>query len=145
VPTGDAPAWLDTLAALVARAPEAWCALASDELHIGGFTNVQLAHPVLDLRTVADEDASSRALAFFVAAALLRGATVARIHVARGADGARLARLARRQFRAALERVDDESVALLRYFDVYLRDVATIEPAAGRRMARLLGAALAPA
>ena len=143
MPTDDAPGWLDTLAALVAGAPETWRALASDELHIGGFTNVQLAHPVLDLRTVADEDASGRALTFFVAAALLQGATVARIHVARGADGVRLASLARRRFRAALARVDDESVALLRYFDLYLREASAITPAAGLRMTRLVGAALA--
>jgi len=143
VPTSDAPPWLDTLAAVVAAAPEALRALASEELHIGGFTNVQLAHPVLDLRALAGEDASARALAFFLAATLLQGATLARIHVARGADGVRLARLARRQFRAALARVDDENVALLRYFDVYLHPAAEIEAKAGVRMVRLVTAALA--
>lgn len=142
--TGDvARPWRDALADLVAAAPCALRALASDELHIGGFTNVQLDHPVLDLRAVPEDRESERALAFFLAAALLHGATVARVHVARGDAGRRLARLARRRYGAVLERVDDESVALLRYFDAYLRPATAIDEAAGRTLARRVAAALA--
>jgi hypothetical protein len=132
---GDAARWVDTLTALIADAPESLRELASDELHIGGFTNVQLAHPLLDLRGVGEAVERERALAFFLGAALLRGATVARVHAASGAEAARLARIARRRLAPALARVDDESTALLRYFDAYLVPAETIEAAAGKRLA----------
>jgi hypothetical protein len=145
VTAAEQAAWLAALAGAVAGAPEDLRALASAELHIGGFTNVQLEHPVLDLRAIDDAEASARALIFFLAAALLREARIARIHVASGSAGAALAKLARKHFRAALERVDDESVSLLRYFDLYLRPATDIEPAAGTRIARHVAGVLAQA
>ncbi|MBM4244948.1 MAG: hypothetical protein FJ148_14225, partial [Deltaproteobacteria bacterium] len=81
--TGANAAWRDALSDLVLRAPDELRRLASDELHIGGFTNVRLDHPVLDLREVVDDALGSGAVVFFAAAALLRGATVARVHVRR--------------------------------------------------------------
>ncbi|MBY0278093.1 hypothetical protein K2Z84_22390, partial [Candidatus Binatia bacterium] len=77
------PGWRSALAAALARAPAAFRALASDELHIGGFTNVRLAHPVLDAREIADETRAADAVVFFVAGAVLQGATLARVHVRR--------------------------------------------------------------
>lgn len=137
-------AWRDALATAVERAPATLRALASDELHIGGFTNVQLAHPVLDLRAVTDPALALQALTFFVVAAMLGGATVARVQVRR--EDADLARRAKRELRAALARVDDESVALLRYFDLYLQPIDALDDAAGRALVRRLERALdAPA
>ena len=60
--TADA-AWRDGLAALLRGAPGEFRELASDALHIGGFTNVCFEHPVLDLRGVADDARADRALA----------------------------------------------------------------------------------
>lgn len=135
------PSWTDALASLVAGAPDALRRLASGELRIGGFTNVRLDHPVLDLRGTGADDAA-RALTFFLAAAVVHGARVARVHVDRGEQGPTLAGLARQRFKPALERVDDESVALLRYFDVYLKPAAEIGDAAGRRLVRVTAEAL---
>jgi len=141
--SGEEEPWLDVLAALIAGAPGSLRVLASDELHIGGFTNVRLEHPVLDVRAVADAALAERALLFFLAGALVRGATLARVQVARGAHGAQLAALVRRQLRAAVARVDDENVSLLRYFDVYLRPAADVPQVAGARLVRLVAATLA--
>ena len=101
--TADA-AWRDALAALLRRAPDEFRELASDALHIGGFTNVRLEHPVLDLRGVADEARADRALAFFAAAALLHGAAIARVHVRRE-DASALPRRAKRALRGAITRI----------------------------------------
>jgi hypothetical protein len=139
---GDDDGWRAALAAVVAGAPDELRVLASTELHIGGFTSVRLEHPVLDLRAVADDVLAGRALAFFVAGALLSGASVARVHVRAGPPGALLARAARRSFRPALARVDDESVALLRYFDLYLQPADALDPAARGRLVRALERAL---
>lgn len=136
--------WRAPLAEAVAGAPEELRALASPELHIGGFTNVRLDHPVLDLRAVEDDAHAVRALAFFTAAALLRGATVARVHVRRDHAGS-LARRARRDLRGVLLHVDDENASLLRYFDLHLRPAAAVRAEAGRGLARLLVDALATA
>ena len=135
--------WRDALAAAVAGAPEELRALASEELHIGGFTNVRLEHPVLDLRPLEDDGLAERALLFFLAGALLQGAAVARVHVRNGARGKDLATLARRRLRPAVARVDDESVALLRYFDVYLRPSASLDEKAGGQLVRAVARALA--
>lgn len=143
---GDAGAWREALAQLLARAPEELRGLASSELHIGGFTDVRLEHPLLDLRAVTDDVLATRALAFFVAGALLGGATVARVHVASGVQGVALARAARRAFKPVLARVDDESVALLRYFDLYLHDAPALDAAAASRLVRTVERAMqAPA
>lgn len=136
--------WRAALAETVGRAPDELRALASDELHVGGFTNVRLDHPVLDLREVADDALAARALVFFAAAALLRGATVARVHVRR-ADAGTLPRRAKRDLRGVLLRVDDENASLMRYFDLHLRAPAAVRADAGRRLARLVAEALADA
>lgn len=116
--------------------------LASAELHIGGFTNVQLEHPVIDLSRVAEDEAASRGLVFFLAAALAAGAQVARVHAGRSPRAVALASLAKRQLRGAVARVDDDNLRLLRYFDVYLHPADVIRPATGERVVRLLGEAL---
>ena len=139
-PDGDG--WRDALAAVVARAPEALRALASAELHIGGFTNVRLEHPLLDLRAVEDDGLAGRALAFFVAGALLAGAEVARVHARSGAQGTVLARSARRSFKAALARIDDENVGLLRYFDLYFHPATALDGHAAARLVRTVERAL---
>ena len=128
----------------MARVPAELRGLASEELHIGGFTNVRLEHPVLDLRGVDDDARAAGALAFFAAAALLRGATVARVHVRREHAGV-LPRRARSDLRGVLVRVDDDSASLLRYFDLYLRPEAEIGAQAGRRLAKLVAGAVAAA
>jgi hypothetical protein len=124
--------WRAALADLAGVAPPWMRALASDELHIGGFTNVQLAHPVIDLRSLADEERVLRAAAWFCGAAIAAGASVARFHCGATA-GRAVAAHVRRRFGGALSRVDDESVALLRYFDVYLKPSEQISDAAGSR------------
>jgi len=139
---GDAGAWREALAALLARAPDELRGLASSELYIGGFTDVRLEHPVLDLRGVSDDALATRALAFFVAGSLLGGASVARVHVASGVQGVALARAARRSFKAVLARVDDESVALLRYFDLYLHADPALDATAAARLTRTVERAL---
>lgn len=141
--TADA-AWRDALTALLRRAPDEFRELASDALHIGGFTNVRLEHPVLDLRGVADEARADRALAFFAAAALLHGAAIARVHVRRE-DASALPRRAKRALRGAITRIDDENAALLRYFDLYLLPLAEIAPDAGARLTKLVARALGDA
>jgi hypothetical protein len=132
VTRGD-PAWRDALAVALDRAPDELRALASDELHIGGFTNVRLAHPVLDLREIADEARAARALLFFAAAALLRGATLARVHVRREHATA-LPHHAKRELRGVAQRIDDDNAGLLRYFDLYLLPLAEVRDAAGTRL-----------
>lgn len=139
--TGANAAWRDALGDLVRQAPDELRRLASDELHIGGFTNVRLAHPVLDLREVVDDTLGSGAVAFFTAAALLRGATVARVHVRRE-HAATLPRRAKRDLRGVLARVDADSASLLLYFDLYLRPVAEVRADAGRRLVNLVATAL---
>jgi hypothetical protein len=130
--------WRTTAAELIGTAPDTLRALASDELHIGGHTNVQLAHPVLDLRAVDDDALATRALDFFVVASLLRGAELARVHVRRGVQATTLARRARRELRAAVTRVDDENLALLCYFDVYLQRADAVAASDGARLVALV-------
>ena len=134
-------AWREALVELVRRAPEELRALASDELYIGGFTNVRLDHPVLDLREVADEASATRALAFFAAASVLRDATVARVHVRRE-HASVLPRRAKRDLRGVVARIDDENASLLRYFDLYLQPAASLSSDAGRRLVKLVAGAL---
>ena len=133
-------AWREELAELVRRAPDELRALASDELHIGGFTNVRLEHPVLDLRDVADEALAARALAFFAAASVLRDAAVARVHVRRE-HASVLPRRAKSELRGLLARIDDENASLLRYFDLYLQPAASLSSEAGRRLVKLVAGA----
>jgi hypothetical protein len=140
--TGRQPAWLDDLTALLPAAPEWMRALASAELHIGGFTNVQLEHPVLDAAAAPDDDAAGRALLFFVGASLARGAAIARVQCGRGARGPHLAHLARTAMRGAIARIDDESLGLVHYFDLYLAPIASIGPRVGARIVRSVGDAL---
>lgn len=137
-------AWRDGLAAALERAPAALRALASHELHVGGFTNVRLEHPVLDLRGVADEARAADAIVFLTAGALLHGATLARVHLRRE-HAASLPARARRALRGVLLRVDDENVGLLRYFDLYLAPLAEIGDQAGARLRRAVERAVAAA
>ncbi|MEW6272282.1 MAG: hypothetical protein AB1689_23615 [Thermodesulfobacteriota bacterium] len=109
-------------------------ARASAALHIGGFTNVALEHPVLDAGTDLGEDDAERVLVFFLAAALLHGATVARVHCGGAVRGRALAGAAKRLLRGAIARVDDDNVALLRYFDVYLKRPSEVGPRTGSRL-----------
>jgi len=127
----------------VSSAPAWMRALASEELHIGGFTNVQLEHPVIDLSTVSEDRYAERALDFFLAACIARGATVGRVRCGRGARGRRLIARAASKFRPALARIDGDNVALMRYFDVYLKPGAGLTAAAGARIARTLESVLA--
>lgn len=133
--TTAAPIWRAALAGALDRAPIALRALASEELHIGGFTNVRLEHPVLDLRDVRDEERAAGALVFFASGALLHGATLARVHVRRE-HAAALSGGAKRALRGILRRVDADNVHLLRYFDLYLTSLAEIGDAAGTRLTR---------
>jgi hypothetical protein len=134
--------WRAAIARRLADAPAELRTLASDQLHIGGHTNVRLEHPVLDLREVEDDALATRALDFFVVAALLAGATVARVHVRRGVQTTLLPERARRALRGALRRVDDESVTLLRYFDAYLKPLDDVSVASGRRLLAVVEQAL---
>ena len=72
-------------------------------------------------------------------------AAVARVHVRRGAQASLLPQRARRELRGALLRVDDESVALLRYFDAYLLPLDDVSAASGRRLLAVLERALGDA
>ncbi|HYC22265.1 MAG TPA: hypothetical protein VEI94_06155 [Candidatus Bathyarchaeia archaeon] len=125
----DAPPWMREL--------------ASEELHIGGFTNVQLEHPVIDLSELSADRDAERALDFFLAACIERGAGAARVRCGRGARGRRLIARAASQFKPALVRIDGDNVALMRYFDVYLKAGADLTAAAGARIAATLENALA--
>jgi hypothetical protein len=119
--------------------------LASDELHVGGFTNVQLAHPVLDVSGLADDlERAERVLAFFLAACVARGAAVARVHTGSGARGRELIAHASKSFGRAITRIDGDNVALVRYFDLYLRAPEEIAPHSGMLLARHVRRALAP-
>jgi hypothetical protein len=117
--------------------------LASEELHIGGFTNVQLEHPVIDLSELAADRDAERALDFFLAACIERGATAARVRCGRGERGRRLIARVASQFKPVLGRIDGDNVALMRYFDVYLKAGADLTAAAGARIAATLESALA--
>ena len=139
---GPREPWLARLAALLPDAPEWMRALASAELHIGGFTNVQLDHPVLDATGAPDDEAAGRALLFFAGASLVHGAAIARVHCGRGPRGPHLARLARTELRGAVARVDDESLRLVGYFDLYFKPAAAIAPAVGTRIRRAVGQAV---
>jgi len=140
--TGD---WRRELGDLVQAAPNWMRDLASDELHIGGFTNVQLEHPVLDVSGLADDlDRAERALTFFLAACVARGAAVARVHAGSGARGRELIALASKSFKRAIARIDGDNVALVRYFDVYLRAADEIAPHSGMLLARHVRRALGP-
>jgi hypothetical protein len=109
---------------------------ASAELHVGGFTNIRLEHPVLDVASgLTDEDAV-RAASFFLAAAVLHGAALGRIHCGSAARGRAVATAVRRALRGAIVRVDDENVALVRYLDVYLRSSDAVDDATGARLVR---------
>lgn len=132
------PGWREALAAALERAPAELRALASDELHIGGFTNVRLAHPVLDAREIADEAQATDAVVFFVAGAVLHGATLARVHVRRE-HATTLPGRVRRALRGVLRRTDHDNVLLLRYFDVYLTPLAEIADRPGSRLASAVG------
>ncbi|HEY8516016.1 MAG TPA: hypothetical protein VIS07_10930 [Candidatus Binatia bacterium] len=127
-------AWREQLAALVERAPAWMRERASSALHIGGFTNVALEHPVLDAGANLDDDAAERVLVFFLAAAIVHGATLARVHCGSAARGRVLADAARRTLRGAATRIDDDNVALLRYFDVYLKPPSDLTPRTGERL-----------
>lgn len=128
--------WIGELARAVADAPAWMRALASRELHIGGFTQAELPYPVLDAAGAPDDAAAERLLLFFVAASALDGAAIARVQCGRGARGGALARTSRRALRGVVARVDDENLALMRYFDLHLVEPAKIAAASGRRFAR---------
>jgi hypothetical protein len=127
----------------VTAAPAWMRALASEELHIGGFTNVQLEHPVIDLSTVSEDRDAERALDFFLGACIARAASVGRVHCGRGQRGRTLIARAASSFKPALVRIDGDNVALMRYFDVYLKPSADLTAAAGARIAGTLESALA--
>ena len=142
---GSGPSWPAELAAAVAGAP-AWVRdLVSSDLHIGGFTNVRLDVPVLDAASAPGADRAEGALLFLAAGALLRAAPVARVHCGRGPLGATLAGAARRRLRGIVARVEDEDLALMRYFDLHLNELARVDATAGARLLRALRAALAAA
>jgi hypothetical protein len=122
--------WRPRVDALLAAAPAWMRALASAELHIGGMTNVQLAHPVLDVGPAADEEAASRAVVFFVAACAAHDAALGRV-CCPPAWSASLADVVRARLGTITERVDDECASLMGYFDVYLRGLADDDPAGG--------------
>ena len=116
--------------------------LASPSLHIGGFTNVSLEHPVLDVSGDVSEERATRAVVFFLATALADGAAIARVQCGSAARGRALAAVVRRELRGATERMDDESLALMRYFDVYLKTPDAIAERTGARLVAALGRAL---
>jgi hypothetical protein len=92
---------------------------AAPELFVGGFTQAWLDVPVLSLDGL-DEDASERALLFFLTACLCRGATTARVEQP---DRARLAAsiaAAESGLGDAVQSIDADNAALMGYFDVYL-------------------------
>lgn len=130
--------WRERVRSLALAAPSWMRERASDQLHIGGFTQVQLETPVLEVSDVPDPDEASRAMTFFVVTAVASGATVARVQCGRGPEAARLASAARETLGPALDRVDDENVFLMRYFDVYLNASA----ADGEELVRRLSHAL---
>lgn len=133
---GARGAWREQLAAVVERAPSWMRERASAALHIGGFTNVRLEHPVLDVAHGVDDADAVRAATFFLAAALLHGAALGRIQCGSGERARALATAVRRALRGAVERVDDENAALLRYVDVFLRAPEALDDATGARLAR---------
>jgi hypothetical protein len=134
--------WRTRVDALLAGAPEWMRALASTELHIGGMTNVQLAHPVLDVGPAADEGAAARAVVFFVVACAVHGAALGRV-CCPPAWSTSLADVVRDRLAVVNERIDDECASLMGYFDVYLRPLAADDPG-GPGVLAALEAALAP-
>ena len=117
--------------------------LASEELHIGGFTDVQLEHPVVDVAPLAEApERSQAAVVFFLCACMLRGATIARVHVASSAQGRALIDTMRRAGRGAIARIDGENVALMRYFDLYLKPLDELSQRSAATLARTLERAL---
>jgi hypothetical protein len=134
--------WLDRVSTLVEQAPQWLCDLASDELHIGGFTQAQLAHPVIDVARLGGDAEAEQAVIFFVAACLAADVRAGRVQCGRGPRGTALIGFARRNLRSAIERIDGENVALLRYFDVYLKAAGEIGQTAGLKIAHSLAAAL---
>jgi hypothetical protein len=135
--------WRAALVELAGSAPSWMRALASPELHIGGFTDVQLAYPMIDLRSLDDDGTTLRAAVWFCAAVIARGALVARLHCGRAARGSAMAARLRRDFRGSLVRIDDEGLALLRYFDIYPKANEEISDAAGQRALAAMRRALA--
>jgi len=115
---------------------------ASAGLHIGGFTNVALEHPVLDVAQGVEDADAVRAATFFLAAALLHGAALGRIQCGNAARARAVAVAVRRALRGAIERVDDDNAALLRYVDVYLRPPDALDDVAGARLARVAARAV---
>jgi hypothetical protein len=114
---------------------------AAPELFVGGFTQVWLDVPVLALDGL-DEDASERALLFFLTACLCRGATTARVEQR---DRTRLPRsiaIVEEGLGEAIAAIDGENAALMGYFDVYLLPAGRLSEAAARgfevRVARAL-------
>ncbi len=139
---GTDATWREQLSAVVESAPAWMRERASAALHIGGFTNVRLEHPVLDVADSVDGADAVRAATFFLAAALLHGAALGRIHCGSGERARAIATAVRRALRGAVERVDDENAALLRYVDVYLRAPEALDDATGARLARAAARAL---
>jgi len=133
--------WRRRIDALLAVAPAWMRELASPELHIAGMTNVQLAHPVLDVGLAAADAAAARAVVFFVAACAVHDVPLGRV-CCPPAWSAMLAHVVRVRLGAAVERLDDECATLMGYFDVYLRPLGDDDPA-GRALADALEAVLA--
>jgi len=123
---------------LAERAPDWMRKRASPELYIGGFTQARLDTPVLEAAGLPDVDQAARAVVFFVVTALAGGAAVARVQCGDAADPALLARAARDALGSALVRIDDENVALMRYFDLFLAPAKALPPAERRHMLKAL-------
>lgn len=128
--------WTDSVRALAPSAPEWMRARASAELHIGGFTQAQLDTPVLDVADLGDPQATA-AVVFFLVVAAASEAPVARIQCTREAAAA-LADAVRDRVGPAIERVDDENVMLMRYFDVFLNPPSSISIDDGARLVAAL-------
>lgn len=129
--------WIDSVRALADRAPKWMRERASAELHIGGFTQAQLATPVLDVSDLDDTAAARKAVVFFLVVAAAAEAQVARILCDRSSAPA-LTSAAATLAGHAIERIDDENAALMRYFDVFLRPPTVITEEAGLELVEAL-------
>jgi len=132
-----ATSWIDSVRALAERAPEWMRERASAELHIGGFTQAQLATPVLDVSDLDDVRAAQQAVVFFLVVSMAAEADVARVQCDRTAAPA-LTSAATTLAADAIDRIDDENVTLMRYFDVFLRRPSAITNDAGMRLVEAL-------
>jgi len=134
--------WIDRVYELAETAPQWMRERASAELHIGGFTQARLETPVLEISDLEDVEEAAHALIFFLAVAAASGSTLARVRCGRGKAAERLVQEARSTLGGALDRMEDENVSLMRYFDVFLRPADTLSAREGTHVADALCEAL---